>query len=304
MFLKERKESKDLLKMRYLRPRMPFASKDEVYYWRLEKGYKGELQFDRIIREHLPGNKLIVNDLLLQQNQTYFQIDSLIFSQSSLYLIDVKTFEKDIYVEGDKWKSVGGTDINNPLHQLERCAILLQKVLHEKGYRNLPIRPYLIFIHPQFTLFNAPLNPSIILPTQIPRFLDQLKKQSSMIADRDMKLLRHLINLHIVDPPITNVPHYQFESLQKGLICSKCTNLIDAEDSDPILVCPHCGTIEKVESAILRSVEELRILFPDQAITTNVVYEWCGGVRSKKTVQRILYKNFKSIARGPYSYYE
>lgn len=303
MFLKVRKEPEDLLKMRYLRPRMEFASEDEVYYWTLEKGYQGELEFDRLMVENLPGKRLIVNDLLLQHNQTYFQIDSLLFSQGSLYLFDVKNYDRDVYVEGNKWMTVGGSEINNPLHQLERCEILLRKVVQENGYRNMTIKSYLIFVNPQFSLYQAPLHQSIVLPTHIPHFMDQLKKQSSITTEKNLKLLRQLIGLHIADSPFSNVPAYDFKHLQKGITCAKCNKFVAAL-SDKVVICPHCGNMEGVESAILRSVEELRILFPERSITTDFVYEWSGGVRSKRKVQRILSKNFKIKTRGRYSYYE
>lgn len=302
MFLKERTEPRDLLIMRYLKPRMKLSSKDEIYYWTLEKGYQGELQFDSLMVENLPGNKLIVNDLLLQHNQTYFQIDSLIFSQSSLYLCDVKSFEKDIYVEGNKWKTLSGSEINNPLHQLERCEILLSKLLQEIGYRNIPIKPYLIFINPQFSLYKAPPNQSIVLPNQIPRFMDQLKNETSITTENNLKLLRNLINLHVANSPFSNVPNYIYGNLRKGITCTKCTKFVSVV-SDKILVCLHCGNVEGIDFAVLRNIEEMRILFPDQRISTDSVYEWCGGILSKRRIQRILTENFMNTGYGRYSNY-
>jgi hypothetical protein len=65
-----------------------------------------------------------------------------------------------------------------------------------------------------------------------------------------------------------------------------------------VLVCDNCGCKEEVESAVLRSVAELLLLFPDQKITTKVILEWCQIVKSEKTIRRILAKNFKRIGHG------
>jgi predicted RNA binding protein with dsRBD fold (UPF0201 family) len=68
------------------------------------------------------------------------------------------------------------------------------------------------------------------------------------------------------------------------------------------IVCKNCDEHEEVEAAILRIVEEITILFPEQKITTTVVQEWCGIVRSKKTIRRVLMKNFILVGskRGSY----
>ena len=45
------------------------------------------------------------------------------------------------------------------------------------------------------------------------------------------------------------------------------------------LTCETCGNVENWEVAVLRSVEEFKLLFPGRKITTNRVYEWCGGIK-------------------------
>jgi hypothetical protein len=59
-----------------------------------------------------------------------------------------------------------------------------------------------------------------------------------------------------------------------------------------------------MESAVLRSVRELKLLFEDKQLTTNIVHEWCHVVRSRKMIRRILKKNFKAIGRAKHCYYE
>ncbi|WP_231507605.1 hypothetical protein [Bacillus sp. UNC41MFS5] len=75
-------------------------------------------------------------------------------------------------------------------------------------------------------------------------------------------------------------------------------------DGEKVVVCEKCGDVESIESAVLRTVEELKFLFPDIKITTSLVYEWCRVIKSKKMIRRILMKNYKAIGYGRWFYYE
>lgn len=69
------------------------------------------------------------------------------------------------------------------------------------------------------------------------------------------------------------------------------------------LVCDECSNIESHKSIVLRSVDELQVLFPEKKITTMGLYDWCNGVMGEKTIQRHLIKNFTKNSRGRFSYY-
>ncbi len=58
-----------------------------------------------------------------------------------------------------------------------------------------------------------------------------------------------------------------------------------------------------VPSAVIRSVEEFKLLFPNQKITTKAIHEWCQVVESKKSIKCILEKNFKIIENNRWSYF-
>lgn len=70
------------------------------------------------------------------------------------------------------------------------------------------------------------------------------------------------------------------------------------------MFCKDCESEEEVDSAILRCVEEIRLLFPDKKITTNCVFEWCRGAVSKKVIRRILKRNFKALGEKKDRYFE
>lgn len=118
MLYKPRTESFDLLILKSLAARMSLSIKDEQLYFALKKGYEGERLFDSWT-EKLQCECLILNDLLLKQNNTLLQIDSLIIMSDTIYLFEVKNYEGDYYYELDKLYKLPKSEINNPLIHIE-----------------------------------------------------------------------------------------------------------------------------------------------------------------------------------------
>jgi hypothetical protein len=77
------------------------------------------------------------------------------------------------------------------------------------------------------------------------------------------------------------------------------------EEYRPVIVtCNKCGKHENTKNALLRSIKDYQILFPTNKISTNIIYEWCGGVFPKKTIRLTLKENFIALGYGKWSYYE
>lgn len=289
MLLKSRKESENLLLYRSLFLRASLCEKDVSHYHHLEKGYAGELLFDQYVST-LTNEFLLLNDVLLDFGNNLFQMDSLAIFQESVLLFEIKNFEGDFFVRGDRWYTLSDKEIKNPLEQLQRSESLLRRFLQEHGCM-LPIEPFLVFVNPEFTLYQAPMKTPIIHPTQIQRLLRTLANKPTKTTYLHEKIANKLLTHHLTTSPIKRKPEYSYEMLQKGMYCSHCYTFFK-EATETRLVCA-CGTIESIDDAIIRSVHEFMLLFPDRLVTTNAVYEWCGGVvKSKKTVRRVLSQNF------------
>ncbi|WP_153127055.1 nuclease-related domain-containing protein [Peribacillus tepidiphilus] len=301
MLLKGRSESDELRSIRSLNTRMELSEKEKIHYLNLEKGYEGEIKFD-LLAESLKGEKYIINDLLLEVNSSYFQIDTLILSQGVIHLLDIKNFQGDFYLESDKLYAVTtGREYKNPLDQLKRSATLFRQLLQNLK-QNYLVEASIIFINPEFTLYQAPLDQPIILPTQVNRFLRDLNNSSYKLNDGHKKLAQKLISLHQTKNPFTVLPQYNYDQLQKGIYCKTCKSfLISRKNND--FVCGKCGGHEKIELAILRNVEEFKMLFPDRKITTQSIYEWCKVDLNKRTICRILKKNYTTYGNTRDTYY-
>jgi hypothetical protein len=291
----------ELVILRRLNIRMKLTSNDKQLYIFQEKGYEGEVKFD-LLTDQLQRDVLILRDLLLEVNHTLFQIDTLIISSELIYPCEVKNLEGDYYYESDRLYTKSSSEIKDPLQQSERCESLLRQFLQKAGY-SFQLESNIIFVNSEFTLYQAPLNKPIIFPTQLNAFMKRLDNKPSTLTARHRKLAETLLAAHICDSPYSRLPQYEYSKLRKGITCAKCDSF-SITVGDRTLVCDTCGCCEAIEWAVLRTVREMKLLFPDIKITTTIVHEWCQVVKSKKMICRILKSNFKMRGERKTRYYE
>jgi hypothetical protein len=195
---KARSESLILKVLRILNKRMKLSEDDHWYYLNQEKGFRGEIQFDRLT-EKLKRDCYILNDLQLESSTSSFQLDSTLIFQETCSLFDVKNYEGEYIYDAEYFKTIGGRDIQNPLDQLKRSKLLLNNLFQSLGSK-LTIEAYVIFINPQFTLYQTPPDLPIILPTQLDAFIRKLDQKPSRLNQSHKNLADKLISLHQTVP--------------------------------------------------------------------------------------------------------
>ena len=301
MAYKNREKSTELFTLELLNDRMQLLEDDLRQFLNLQKGYLGELQFDALT-ETIQSECIILNDLLLKNKNTHFQIDSLLLFQELIYMFEVKNFEGDFYFESGKFYTLKSKEVNNPLDQLKKSESNLRQLLQSLGI-NMKIRSFIVFINPEFTLYQTPLNMPFIFPSQLNKLVQQLNNTRSTLKPNNKKLAEKLVSMHIQDSPFKSIPAYDYDQLRKGIICAGCRSFsIRIEGSKSI--CADCDYEERLSDAILRSVNEFRVLFPEKKVTTNSIYDWCEAVVSKQRIMRVLQKNFIKKRNNKWMYYE
>ncbi|MBM7693517.1 hypothetical protein JOC77_002957 [Peribacillus deserti] len=301
MLYKSRTEPAELLILKSLNTRMSLSEKERHHYFNLKKGYEGEVLFDSLT-EKLQCECFILNDLLLQLNNTTFQIDSIIISSDSIYFFEVKNYEGDYYYDSERLYKKPKYEINNPLNQLKRSESLLRLLLQNLGF-NIPLISSVVFINPEFTLYQAPLNKPFIFPNQVSRYFENLNTLSTKLDRKHKMLADKLISQHMKDSPFKLLPSYEYEQLRKGITCLVCSSFSISVKGKKC-ICKECGHEEMVVTAVIRSVNEFKLLFPSQKITTNVIQDWCKVIESKKRIRRILLKNYKIVGVHQWTFYE
>jgi hypothetical protein len=300
MEFKVRTKPTELEILETLDTRMQFLKKDQQHYLNLKKGYEGELAFDEFTRE-LTCDCLVLNDLLLQVGSTTFQIDTLIIADI-IYLFEVKNLDGDYYYDKDQLYTKSNYEILNPTIQISRSESLLRQLLHPLGITS-KINSSVVFINPEFTLYQAPLDKPFILPTQVKRYIGKFNKINSRITNKHIALADKLVSLHLTDSPFTQLPKYEYGELRKGVSCQRCgSHKMFIKWAN--CVCEKCDAIEGLEDVILRNIREFRLLFPNEKITTNTIHNWCGEIASTKTISRILERNFISFGARRWTYFK
>ena len=89
MLMKPHIEPVELKLLSYLIKRKNLSSKEKLHYLNLEKGYEGESKVAAWL-ENLTSEWIILYGLLLENNGSLFQIDTLLISQNTIYLFEVK----------------------------------------------------------------------------------------------------------------------------------------------------------------------------------------------------------------------
>lgn len=302
MLLKARTVPDDLQILRYLNVRMELSEQDKYRYRNLERGYEGEVKFDQLMESHLE-ERFIINDLLLKINNSLFQFDTVTISQDGIQLIDVKNFQHDCFYDSDKFFNVTtNREYQNPIVQLKRSQTLFRQLLQTHKLNYL-VDASVIFINPEFTLYQAPMNLPIVLPGQVKRFIKKYNQIPSKLHDGHRELAQKLISLHQPKNPFVTLPVYHYSQLRKGIYCETCGSF-QVIKSGHYFICKSCSGAEKTEHAILRNVKEFTVLFPDKTISTKGIADWCKDAVSKKTISRILRRHFSICGSARESHFK
>lgn len=301
LLYKSRNKPSELIILESLKYRMQLSNNYQQKYFTLNKGYEGEHLFDSLT-EQLECNCLILNDLRLSTNNQSFQIDSLLISKNSIYIFEVKNYSRDYYYTSDKILKNDHSEVTNPIIQLHRAESLLRQLLLKLNF-SISIQSYVIFINPEFTLYLAPPDKPFVFPTQLNRFFKKLNNDQSQLLEQHIKLAETLISLDKLENPYQYLPPYDYQQIRKGILCAKC-NSFSLNISGMKCICISCGNVEHIDSATIRTINEFKLLFPNEKVTTGKIYEWCKIITSKKRIQRILKTNYKQMGVLRRVYYE
>lgn len=193
-----RKKSYQLRYIKALGARTQLPYSQQQYVLNLKKGYEGEKRFDDLIAEHFMDGVTVLTDLLVSVNGSTAQIDALIVLEDIFYLYEVKNYEGEYQKLPGQFRKLSGQEFICPSLQLLRTKKVLQQILSQWN-EMYEIRPYVLFVNPGFTLFDAKISDPFILPTQISKHLGQLSKKKIALSKNcspDKKAINTIERLH------------------------------------------------------------------------------------------------------------
>ncbi|MGO1356814.1 MAG: nuclease-related domain-containing protein [Alkalibacterium gilvum] len=300
--LKARAKAEILIVLELLDKRMTLSSSEKQYMSTLSKGFNGEVLFDSYMEKYFPTNAIVINDVSLMLSSTSFQIDSIMLTSDTLYLYEVKNYKGDFTNRITHFLTAAGQEIENPVNQLSRTAMLLSKLLR-KWNLTLPIKSFIVFIHPTFILYEAKNTDPFIFPSQLKYHFNTVSHQSGTITNKVYNVAEKLIKETQKELPYQRqLPCYSFELLKKGLLCSQCGSL-DLTITTKKGECRTCGKSTSISVLFLSQVEAFKTLFPESLITSNLMYEWCGKMLTKRRIATLLNATFEKTSYGKSTHY-
>lgn len=300
MFTKPNK-SKEHKRLEILEKRTTLSIDQQQSLDRLSTGYKGELYFSKLVQTELQCEPIVLYDLLLEINGSECQIDCLLIFQNELILIEIKNYQGDFFIENNDWYKLPKNGIKNPLYQLQRTELLLNQFLKQHQL-TLKVKAFVVFTHPEFQLYQAPLNIPLVFHTQLKRFIQRLQNIPCQISKHNHNIEKLLKSNHKTSSAYESSLFDDYAYLKKGVTCGKCNGLMEMSGAKNML-CLKCGFIDRFERATMRNVCDFHTLFPDEKMTVSAISNWTDNHASKYRIRTILSKHCQFIKNGRNSYY-
>ncbi|MEH7545154.1 nuclease-related domain-containing protein [Neobacillus vireti] len=232
-------------------PKYPILEKDLAKRW---AGYWGEHALANYVKE-LPQEKyLILHDLQLKLNDTYFQIDTLLISQTHILIIEAKNIIGTLYFDHVfnqliRTNPEGPEEsFEDPQIQCRRLQSLLTRWLIQHKLHLLPIDYLIFFKSTNKTILKTTATGADT--TRICKGRDLLNKiedcekrykQVKIQPEKLHEIAHFLLNKH-TPKPIDILKEYDLTEtdLHDGVQCPSCT-YIPMEYQRGKWVCPKCN---------------------------------------------------------------
>lgn len=111
----------------------------------------------------------------------------------------------------------------------------------------MPVSASVVFVNPEFTLYQAPLSAPFIFPNQLKRYMKDLNAISAKLSGKHRRLAEKLSSLHIEESSFLHLPKYEYDQLRKGIVCDTCSSFSCAVKGRS-MICEDCGHAESVET--------------------------------------------------------
>lgn len=300
--LKARKKPELLTVLELLDKRMTLPYTEKQHLFTMLKGYDGEVLFDSLIGKYITSDAIVINDVSMILGSTPFQIDSIVLTSDTLYLYEIKNYQGSFTNQNSHFLTATGQEIENPANQLNRAEMLLSKLL-KKWNATLPIKPFVVFVHPSFILYEAKESDPFIFPSQIENHFNTVNRQSGVLTDSIYNIAQRLNEECRQELPYQRqLPFYHLKGLKKGLLCSHCGSF-DLTHTTKKSHCQTCGNVALVNDLFLSQVTAFKVLFSDKRITTHAMFEWCGETLTKRRIAALLNATYKKKSYGKSTHY-
>ena len=284
-----------LKQLQILSRRTILGETEEKERGKLTRGYRGELEFDKLLDEavrdldvyHLKDYRFKIDagseSLKVASGLSEIQIDNVLVSGDRIYTFEVKNFNFDLVYGAKSWFFTSGQEYKDLSMQVNRQRTSLDFLIRDGGFKN-EVTPHLVFVNPRQTIYNMPNLENLIIPSNTHRRLNGIcvsnhYDHSGLVDYLDSRRLAK----SMYDLP-ANV---SFGELRSGVFCYQCDSVAELERVNPHLYnCKFCKTTYKTLKIVECLIDELRTLNDTWKLTPLMISTLSGGAVSSSTVRK------------------
>lgn len=283
-----------LKQLQILKRRTILGETEEKERVKLQRGYAGELEFDKLLGEfvreldvyHLKDFRFKLDSgggpMKVAGGLSEVQIDNVLVAGDRVYTFEVKNFGFDLVYGAKSWHFTGGREYKDLSMQVNRQRTSLDLLLRSGGF-NYDITSHLVFVNPRQTIYNMPNLENLLVPSNTHRRLNSI-----CVSNRyDQSTLAGYLDSCRLTKSMYDLPaNVSFMELRPGAFCYRCDSVAELERVNRFLYCcSSCKTTYKTLKIVEVLIDELRTLNDGWKVTPQTISTLSGGAVSPSCVR-------------------
>ena len=214
-----------------------------------QAGFGGERNFDYQMREFKPDYAYaILNDIYLQQDQVYFQIDSLLITPSFIVVFEVKNMAGKLLITQNPTQFIkeelngDRLVLKSPIEELERKKYFLTRWLKDNGIE-LPLLDFVVLAYQNELIIENLATDKVLFSYEVPNRLRRLEIRKELLSSCEIRQLAYQLNKHHQDfnpYPLNKKYDILLHEVKPGIICPSC-QYSQMSWLSKTWRCLHCG---------------------------------------------------------------
>lgn len=284
-----------LKQLQILTRRTILGEPEEKERIKLQRGYSGELDFDKLLGAvlrgldtyHLKDFRFKIDSgattMKVASGLSEVQIDNVLVAGDRVYTFEVKNFGFDLVYGAKSWYFTGGQEYKNLSMQVNRQRTSLDFLLRDGGF-NYDITSHLVFVNPQQTIYNMPNLENLLVPSNTHRRLSSI----AVANQYDQSTLASYLDSRRLAKSMYDLPaNVCFEELRSGVFCYRCDSVAELERVNRFsYCCSSCKTTYKTLKIVECLIDELRTLNDGWKVTPVMISTLSGGAVSTSVVNK------------------
>ncbi|UTH13361.1 nuclease-related domain-containing protein [Macrococcus equipercicus] len=280
---------------RLLQERFHFSDDTAARCDKLLKGEYGETRVDELLSCFFDGfDGIYISDLRLNIDFQQVQVDSLIVLDDCVLVFEVKNLSFDLHAADGLFYMMSGEPFTALNDQLARLKKLLRAYVAQfDPYIDVIVYPF--FINDSQCIHGMLLRGDVLATSNFALVLAKYRRRFNWRST--VPLVNHLMKRSVPNN-FDKKMDIDYSKVTKGTYCSVCYNKVE-RISQRKFQCLKCNTDISTAAVISNGVKEISRIWPDKPITTKLVTDWLGESIDKRTIQRVLSKNYL-LTKGNY----